>query len=195
VPSITALATSETSARVGIGSWIMDSIIWVAVITTRFNARATRMMFFCAPGTSAKPISTPRSPRATITTSLARAISSIRSTASARSILATSRARLPAACTRRRASSMSAAARGNDTARKSRSSSAAARISSRSLSVSAPAESPPPCRLMPLASDSSPPTRTRHSTREPATRSTSSMIAPSFSSSRSPGPTSRGRSL
>ena len=32
VPSITALATSETSARVGIGLWIIDSIICVAVI-------------------------------------------------------------------------------------------------------------------------------------------------------------------
>src|ERR1700761_5231746 len=32
VPSITALATSSTSARVGTGLWIMDSIIWVAVM-------------------------------------------------------------------------------------------------------------------------------------------------------------------
>src|SRR5690348_8815754 len=35
VPSMTALATSSTSARVGTGLWIMDSIIWVAVMTVR----------------------------------------------------------------------------------------------------------------------------------------------------------------
>ncbi len=34
VPSSTALATSLTSARVGTGLMIIDSIIWVAVITT-----------------------------------------------------------------------------------------------------------------------------------------------------------------
>ena len=36
VPSMTALATSDTSARVGMVLVIMDSIIWVAVMTTRF---------------------------------------------------------------------------------------------------------------------------------------------------------------
>ncbi|MNX41437.1 hypothetical protein D3C86_718390 [compost metagenome] len=39
VPSSTALATSITSARVGSGALIMDSIIWVAVMTTRFRRR------------------------------------------------------------------------------------------------------------------------------------------------------------
>ena len=34
VPSMIALATSETSARVGTRLWIIDSIIWVAVIAT-----------------------------------------------------------------------------------------------------------------------------------------------------------------
>ena len=38
VPSSTALATSLTSARVGTGLWIIDSIICVAVITTRLRA-------------------------------------------------------------------------------------------------------------------------------------------------------------
>ncbi len=33
VPSNTALATSDTSARVGLGLRIMESSIWVAVIT------------------------------------------------------------------------------------------------------------------------------------------------------------------
>ena len=91
VPSSTALATSETSARVGWGLWIMDSIIWVAVITKRFSARARRMMCFCTPTSSASPISTARSPRATMTPSEATMIASRVSssaTASARSILA-----------------------------------------------------------------------------------------------------------
>ena len=35
VPSNTALATSLTSARVGVGAWIIDSSICVAVITGR----------------------------------------------------------------------------------------------------------------------------------------------------------------
>jgi len=43
LPSSTALATSSTSARVGTGLWIMDSIICVAVITTRCSSRALWM--------------------------------------------------------------------------------------------------------------------------------------------------------
>ena len=39
LPSITALATSLTSARVGMGFWIIDSIICVAVITMRLRVR------------------------------------------------------------------------------------------------------------------------------------------------------------
>src|SRR6185312_7622598 len=46
VPSSTALATSETSARVGTGEEIIDSIIWVAVMTSLFLARARRIMRF-----------------------------------------------------------------------------------------------------------------------------------------------------
>ena len=38
VPSITALATSSTSARVGIGDSTIDCIICVAVITTRLRS-------------------------------------------------------------------------------------------------------------------------------------------------------------
>ena len=40
VPSSTALATSETSARVGTGAWIIDSIICVAVIVSLLRSRA-----------------------------------------------------------------------------------------------------------------------------------------------------------
>ena len=49
VPSSTALATSLTSARVGTGLVIMDSIIWVAVITTLSCSRASLIMRFAAP--------------------------------------------------------------------------------------------------------------------------------------------------
>ena len=31
-PSNTALATSDASARVGVGAWIIESSIWVAVM-------------------------------------------------------------------------------------------------------------------------------------------------------------------
>ena len=49
VPSITAFATSETSARVGTGLVIIDSIICVAVITTLLRVRDSWMMVFCRP--------------------------------------------------------------------------------------------------------------------------------------------------
>ena len=46
VPSYTALATSETSARVGRGLSIIDSSICVAVITGLRNSVARRIMCF-----------------------------------------------------------------------------------------------------------------------------------------------------
>ena len=75
VPSSTALATSETSARVGTGFWIIDSIICVAVIVSLFASRAIRIIRFCSPGTVALPTSTARSPRATMMPSEASMIS------------------------------------------------------------------------------------------------------------------------
>ena len=88
VPSSTALATSDTSARVGIGLSIIDSIIWVAVITSLLRSRAMRIMRFCSAGTTASPTSTARSPRATMIESAASTISASAGIASARSILA-----------------------------------------------------------------------------------------------------------
>ena len=91
VPSSTALATSNTSARVGIELLIMDSIIWVAVMTIRSRLRVVEIRFFWMPINCASPTSTPRSPRATMTPSLASimALSNVVSaTTSARSILA-----------------------------------------------------------------------------------------------------------
>ena len=46
VPSSTALATSNTSARVGNGDSIIDSIICVAVMTERLSWRARAIMRF-----------------------------------------------------------------------------------------------------------------------------------------------------
>ena len=71
-PSKIALATSEASARVGRGFSVIDSSICVAVITGRRNSRARAIIFFCTTGTRSGFISTPRSPRATITPSATR---------------------------------------------------------------------------------------------------------------------------
>ena len=51
VPSMTALATSVASARVGSGAWIIDSSIWVAVITNLPCWVARRIVSFCISGT------------------------------------------------------------------------------------------------------------------------------------------------
>ena len=59
VPSITALATSVASARVGSGAWIIDSSICVAVITNLPSWVARRIVSFCISGTRATPASTP----------------------------------------------------------------------------------------------------------------------------------------
>ena len=68
-PSKTAVATSETSARVGTGAVIIDSSIWVATTTGLPARRAARVICFWMPGTRSSGISTPRSPRATISAS------------------------------------------------------------------------------------------------------------------------------
>jgi len=190
VPSITALATSSTSARVGIGLSTIDCSICVAVITTFSRATASRMIFFCRPGNSASPISTPRSPRATITTSLASTISVRFSIASARSTFATSAALLPCALATRRASCMSSALRQNETAMKSTCIPAATAISSRSFSVIAPSDSPPPCLFRPLRLDSTQSLSTVVTMRSPSTATTCNWTMPSSSSNRSPGTTS-----
>ena len=70
VPSNTALATSLTSARVGTGALIIDSIIWVAVIVNLSASSAKAIILFCNAGTAALPTSIAKSPRATIMPSL-----------------------------------------------------------------------------------------------------------------------------
>ena len=59
VPSITALATSAASARVGSGELIIDSSICVAVITSLPAWFARAIVSFCISGTVATPASTP----------------------------------------------------------------------------------------------------------------------------------------
>ena len=49
VPSSTALAMSDTSARVGTWLWIIDSSIWVAVIATLCRWRVILRICFCRP--------------------------------------------------------------------------------------------------------------------------------------------------
>ena len=88
VPSKMALATSLASARVGRGLARIESSMSVAVMTGLPATRASVMMCFWAIGTFSSGISTPRSPRATITPSNARTTLAARRTASGRSILA-----------------------------------------------------------------------------------------------------------
>ncbi len=120
VPSSTALATSLTSARVGTGLTIIDSIICVAVITTLSISRASRIMCFCKPGTAALPTSTARSPRATMMPSDTLRMLASSGIASARSIFAISAGLCPKAAPATlqswRASSMSVAFFGKLTA-------------------------------------------------------------------------------
>jgi hypothetical protein len=88
VPSSTAFATSVASARVGSRLSTIERSIWVAVMTGFASRLASAIRRFCVSGTRSIGISTPRSPRATSTPSAARTISSMRSTAPARSIFA-----------------------------------------------------------------------------------------------------------
>src|SRR3990172_1020014 len=88
VPSTIALATSEASARVGLGCCIIDSSIWVAVITGIVSSLHRLMISFWMIGTCSREISTPRSPLATIIPSATFNISSKFSMASGFSIFA-----------------------------------------------------------------------------------------------------------
>ena len=77
-PSKIAVATSDTSARVGTGLVIIDSSICVATTTGLPARRAARVICFWMPGTFSSGISTPRSPRATIRASVKSMISASR---------------------------------------------------------------------------------------------------------------------
>ncbi len=108
------MATSATSARVGREELTIESSIWVAVIAGRASLPAVRSSCFWTIGTSSIGSSMPRSPRATITQSAARMISSAASTAWGFSILAISGRRVW-----RRTLVTSSAVRTNDRATRS----------------------------------------------------------------------------
>ena len=116
VPSRTALLTSVTSARVGRRFSVIDSSIWVAVITGRPTALARLMRSFCATATRSMGISTPRSPRATMRPSQTSRMASICSTAWERSILATMKGACPRATAASRTARTSSGPCTNDTA-------------------------------------------------------------------------------
>ncbi len=61
-----AFATSETSARVGLGFSIMELSIWVATMTGLPSLRQRATIRFCSMGTLSAASSTARSPRATM---------------------------------------------------------------------------------------------------------------------------------
>ena len=83
-----ALATSVISARVGRGLTIMESSIWVAVMQILPALMARSIRCFWMAGISAKSISTPISPRATMMPSATVRISSMLSMPSWFSIFA-----------------------------------------------------------------------------------------------------------
>ena len=103
VPSSTALLTSEISARVGVGEITMLRSICVAITTSLPAALALSTTSRCTRGTRSIGISTPKSPRATITESTSGKIESILSIPSPRSSFAITSALLPAALRCRRA--------------------------------------------------------------------------------------------
>ena len=137
------------------------------------------MIRFWSSGTSAAPISTPRSPRATITASANCRISSSASTPSPRSIFAITCAVEPEASIRVRSACTSDAERTKESATKSQPSSSANCRSSMSLRVSDGIGSDTPGRFTPLCDCTVPPTSTSQLARPRSTRSTRSRTEPS----------------
>ena len=179
-PSKMAVATSETSARVGTGAVIMLSSIWVATTTGLPALRAARVSCFWMPGTFSSGISTPRSPRATMMASVRSMISSIRTTACGFSILAITAARPRVIFL---ASAMSSGRCTNDSPTQSMPASRAASRSERSFGVSAENGTTVSGRLTPLRSLSLPPTTTRVTIFCLLASVTTSLTLPSSSSS------------
>src|SRR5580765_1766520 len=187
VPSRIAFATSLASARVGSGECTMVSSICVAVITGFPRSSALRMIRFWRSGTSAGPISTPRSPRATITASVSARMSSRTSIASDFSIFAITCACEPACSSSARRSRTSAGERTKESATKSTPVSTAHSMSARSLRVSEGIGTGTPGRLTPLCELTRPPTTTAQLARPPSTSSTWSRTSPSSISTSCPG--------
>lgn len=194
-PSRIALATSEASARVGRELVIIDSIIWVATITGLALRRHSSMRRFCTIGTFSSGYSTARSPRATMTASNAITTLSMLSTACGFSTLAMTGTRRPSSSITLWTSSTSLASRTKDRATMSQPMRSAKRRSSTSFSDSAGTFTAAPGRLMPLWSETTPPSMTVVLTRGPSTARTFSSTLPSLMRIWSPAATSPGRPL
>ena len=191
-PSRTAFATSEASARVGRDAEIIDSSICVATIAGFALRRAASTRRFCRNGTSSSGISTPRSPRATITPSNAATISSMHSMACGFSILAITGSHTRSSSITERTSAASSADRTNDNAIRSARRPRAQRRSSVSFSLMAGTLTATPGRLIPLLLLSVPPTSTRVTTSVSETVTAVRATRPSSMRIRSPGRTSPG---
>ena len=142
------------------------------------------MICFCSAGTSSGGISTPRSPRATMTASDCSISSSRRSIAAGFSSFTSTAARLSIS---RRASATSSGRCTKDSATQSTFSSRPKVRSCRSLSVMAEMGSTTPGTLTPLRSLSLPPVTTVVSAKSGPQRSTRSLSLPSSSSRSVPG--------
>ena len=186
VPSKMALATSLASARVGRGFSIIDSSICVAVITGLRHSAERRMMCFWMMGTCSGGISTPRSPRATMTPSATSKISSRCSMACGFSSFAIRGTSELCSAMKRLIARTSSAVRMNEAATISTPCLMPNARSSSSLGVIEGTLSTMPGRLMPLCSPSMPPLITSHSTSLPWMACTRSSINPSESRMRSP---------
>ena len=187
-PSKTAVATSEASARVGRGACTIDSSICVATMTGLPAARHASTSRRCVTGTVSADVSTPRSPRATITASASATMAWSAKTASYFSTFATIGIRRTPMASRSR--TMSSGARTNDCATKSIPAEMPQARSSRSLGVTASTESRTPGTFTPLFEESGPPRFTMVSTRRSPECSTASSIEPSSMRMRSPADTS-----
>src|SRR5262245_18081289 len=137
------------------------------------------MIRFWRSGTSAGPISTPRSPRATMTASVSRRIWSSASTASDFSIFAITGACDPVCSIRSLRSRTSAAERTNESATKSTPWSRAKSRSSMSLRVREGIGTGTPGTFTPLCAATTPPVTTVHLARPASTDSTRRWTSPS----------------
>ena len=195
VPSRTALATSVASARVGSRLVVIDSSIWVAVITGFPRRFAFCINSFWTRAICSMGISTPRSPRATIMPSAASSILFIWSRAPDLSILAIMNGLCPRAFAASRTALISSAVSTKDWLTASTPCSMANLRHSWSFSVNALMPKLIPGRLSPLRERSSPPTSTWHFTSLPSAFITSSWTYPSLRKSLSPGFTTWGRGV
>mmetsp|Transcript_4303 Transcript_4303/g.11017 ORF Transcript_4303/g.11017 Transcript_4303/m.11017 type:complete len:209 (-) Transcript_4303:482-1108(-) len=178
-PSSTALATSDTSARVGRGLLVMDSSIWVAQMMGLPARLHLAIIIFCATKTFSAGISMPRSPRATITPSVTFRISSKFCMPSWFSILEIILTLRPASPSASRTAITSAALRMKEAKTISTSCSTPHLRSALSFSERAGRSTFTLGRLQPLRDPSAPELITRHVSESASTSTTSRAMRPS----------------